>query len=367
MQTKTKAERIYNFSAGPAALPTEVLERAQSEILSLGASGMSVMEMSHRSQHFAAVLESAHAGIQELLSVPDDYKILFLQGGASLQFSMIPMNFLPRGRSADYIVTGAWGEKAVKEAALFGSVKTIYSSAESKYKKIPVQEEIRFSASAEYVHYTSNETIDGVEFHYDLDGGNIPVVCDASSNILSKPIDVSRYALVYAGAQKNIGPSGVTLVIVRADLLEKIPKNLPSMLDYRNFSEHDSMPNTPNTWGIYLVSLVCQWLKAKGGVAAMQEINQAKAKILYDELDSSDGFYRGHAETAARSLMNVTFRLPSEELENKFVEEAEENNFNGLKGHRSVGGIRASIYNAFPLEGVEKFARFMKEFSERNG
>ncbi len=231
---------------------------------------------------------------------------------------------------------------------------------------LPNKQIYDFRPDAEYIHYCSNETIDGVEFKYDLDGGNVPVICDASSNILSKPIDVSKYAMIYGGAQKNIGPSGVTLVIIRDDLLEKVPVNLPAMLDYRNFAENGSMPNTPNTWGIYLISLVCDWLKAKGGVAEMAKINEAKAKILYDAIDSSDGYYRGHAEREARSLMNVTFRLPSEELEKKFCAEATAQGFDGLKGHRSVGGIRASIYNAFPIEGVKKLVEFMKDFSDAN-
>jgi phosphoserine aminotransferase len=365
MQTKTQTKRIFNFSAGPAILPTEVLERAQSELLSLGGIGMSVMEISHRSKYFAPVLESARRGIKDLLNVPDNYQILFLQGGASLQFSMIPMNFLKK--SADYVVTGAWSEKAVKEAKKFGNVNVIYSSAGEDFKTVPPPEELNFSANADYVHYCSNETIHGVEFKYDLDGKGLPIVCDASSNILSKPIDVSKYALVYAGAQKNIGPSGVTLVIIRDDLLEKVPANLAAMLDYRNFAAHDSMPNTPNTWGIYLVSLVCDWLKMKGGVEGIARINAAKAKIIYDAIDRSDGFYRAHASRAARSLMNVTFRLPSAELEEKFCAEAAAEGFDGLKGHRSVGGIRASVYNAFPTEGAEKLAEFMREFSERNG
>lgn len=365
MQTKTQTKRIFNFSAGPAILPTKVLEQAQSELLSLNGIGMSVMEVSHRSQYFAPILESARRGIKELLNVPDNYKILFLQGGASLQFSMIPMNFLQT--SADYITTGAWSEKAVKEAKRHGNVNVIYSSKAEDYKIIPSPEELNFSTDADYVHYCSNETIHGVEFKYDLEGAGVPIVCDASSNILSKPIDVSTYALIYAGAQKNIGPSGVTLVIIRDDLLERVPANLPAMLDYRNFAEHDSMPNTPNTWGIYLVSLVCDWLKAKGGVAEIAKINEAKAKILYDSIDTSDGFYRGHAAREARSLMNVTFRLPSENLEEKFCSEAAVQGFDGLKGHRSVGGIRASIYNAFPVEGVEKLVEFMRDFSERNG
>lgn len=361
------SKRIYNFSAGPAILPTEVLEKAQSELLSLNGIGMSVMEISHRSKHFEPILESAKQGLRDLLNIPNNYQILFLQGGASLQFAQIPMTFLSKETSADYIVNGAWSEKAVKEARKFGNVNVIFSSKVSGYKSAPNQEELRFSENAEYIHYCSNETIDGVEFKYDLDAANVPVICDASSNILSKPIDVSKYAIIYGGAQKNIGPSGVTLVIIRDDLLEKVPQNLPAMLDYRNFAENGSMPNTPNTWGIYLISLVCDWLKAKGGVAEMAKINEAKAKVLYDAIDSSDGYFQGHAEREARSLMNVTFRLPSEELEKKFCVEATANGLDGLKGHRSVGGIRASIYNAFPLEGVERLVEFMQDFNEKNG
>lgn len=334
-------------------------------MLSLGGIGMSVMEISHRSKHFALVLESAEKGIRDLLNVPGNYRILFLQGGASLQFSMIPMNFLKR--SADYVVTGAWGEKAIKEARKCGDVNVIYSTKESGFRSVPAQDELNFSQTADYVHYCSNETIDGVEFKYDLDGAGIPVVCDASSNILSKPIDVEKYALIYAGAQKNIGPSGVTLVIIRDDLLERVPENQFSMLDYRQIAANDSMLNTPNTWGIYLVSLVCEWLKEKGGISAMAKINAEKAKILYEAIDAGDGFYSGHAEKSARSLMNVTFRLPTEDLEKQFVEEAAANGFDGLKGHRSVGGIRASIYNAFPHEGVEKLVEFMKDFAQKNG
>ena len=356
---------VYNFSAGPAILPPAVLEKAQDELVSLGGIGMSVMEVSHRSKYFAPILERAESGIRGLLEVPANYRILFLQGGASLQFSMIPLNFLRR--EADYVVTGAWGEKAVKEARKCGAVNVIYSTKESGYRSVPEQFELNFSENADYVHYCSNETIDGVEFKYDLDGKGIPVVCDASSNILSKPIDIEKYALIYAGAQKNIGPSGVTLVIIRDDLLEKVPENQFSMLDYRAIAANDSMLNTPNTWGIYLVSLVCDWLQARGGVPEMARINEEKAKILYDALDQSDGFYRGHAEKAARSLMNVTFRLPSEELESQFVAEALANGLDGLKGHRSVGGIRASIYNAFPAEGVHALIEFMRDFSHRNG
>ena len=361
------SNRIYNFSSGPAVLPLEVLEEAQANLLSLHGIGMSVMEISHRSKTFTEINESAQNGIRELLDVPENYRILFLQGGATLQFSMIPMNFLKQNEVADYIVTGVWGEKAVKAAKLCGNVNTICTTAENGFKTIPNQSDFSFTENANYIHYTSNETIHGVEFNYDLDGYGIPIICDASSNILSKPIEVSKYSLIYAGSQKNIGPSGVTLVIIRDDLIAKVPKNQHAMLDYRYFAENDSLANTPNTWGIYLIDLVAKWLKNKGGVAAMQLENQAKAKILYDALDASDGFYQPHAERDARSLMNVTFRLPSEELEAKFATEATKNGLDGLKGHRSVGGIRASIYNAFPRQGVEKLVEFMHEFSNKNG
>lgn len=360
-------ERIYNFSAGPAVLPLPVLEKAQSELLSLGGSGMSVMEVSHRSKHFEPILRAAEQGIRRLLDVPENYRVLFLQGGASLQFSMIPLNFLAKNETADYIVTGAWGKKAVKEAARCGNAHVIFSTEDEGFKSVPAQEELNFSADANYVHYTSNETIEGVEFKYELDGAGIPVVCDASSNILSKPFDISKYALIYAGAQKNIGPSGVTLVIIRDDLIAKVPVNQHSTLDYRAIAENDSMLNTPNTWGIYIISLVCEWLAQQGGVSAMEKLNEEKARILYDAIDRSDGFYRGHAEKSARSLMNVTFRLPSEELENVFCREASAQGLDGLKGHRSVGGIRASIYNAFPKEGVEKLVEFMRNFAQKNG
>ncbi len=357
--------RIYNFSAGPAILPLPVLEKAKSEMLSLNGIGMSVMEISHRSGHFEPILHGAENGIRDLLGIPENYKILFLQGGASWQFSMVPLNFL--NNSADYIITGAWGEKALKEAKKCGAANVIFTDAGEGFKTVPPPDELNFSKNPDYIHYTSNETIEGVEFKYDLDGKGIPVVCDASSNILSKPIDIEKYALIYAGAQKNIGPSGVTLVIIRDDLIEKARKNQHSMLDYRLFAENDSMPNTPNTWGIYIINLVCEWLRQQGGLAAMRRKNEEKAKILYDAIDASDGFYRGHAARKARSLMNVTFNLPTEELEEQFCSEAAAQDLDGLKGHRSVGGIRASIYNAFPRDGVEALVEFMNEFARKNG
>ncbi len=361
-------ERVFNFSAGPATMPTEVLAKAQAELLSLQGIGMSVMEISHRSEIFEKINHDAQRGIKDLLGLPNNYQVLFLQGGATFQFLMIPMNFLQADEraAANYVVTGTWGVKAAAEARRCGTARTIFSTAESGFKSVPAQSELRFNPDATYVHFTSNETIEGIEFKYDLDGGGIPVICDASSNILSKPIDVEKYSLIYAGAQKNLGPSGVTVVIIRDDLLAKVNSNLPSMLSYQSFAKHNSMLNTPNTWGIYLINFVCEWIKEKGGLVAMQTINETKARVLYDALDASS-FYRGHADSEARSTMNVTFRLPTEELEKKFCADALEIGLDGLKGHRSVGGIRASIYNAFPLAGVEKLVEFMREFERQNG
>ena len=361
------SNRIYNFSSGPAVMPLPVLERARDEFLALSGVGMSAMELSHRSTHFGRILEKAEAGLREALGVPDTHRVLFLQGGASLQFSMVPMNLLPKGGTADYVVTGYWGMKALDEVDRLAKPNVIYSGEATGFCSVPEQSELRISPDAAYVHYTSNETIDGVEFKYELDGFGTPVVCDASSNILSKPIDLEKYDLIYAGAQKNIGPSGVTVVIIRDDLLERSPDTLPTLLNYRTIAENGSMANTPNTWGVYMIGLVCDWLKEQGGVAAMQVRNEEKAAILYDAIDTSDGFYAGHADRDCRSVMNVTFRMASEELDEKFCAEAEALGLDGLRGHRSVGGIRASIYNAFPREGVEVLVSFMKDFASRNG
>jgi len=359
-------ERIYNFSAGPAILPVPVLEEAQRDLLSLPGVGMSVMESSHRSKTFDEIMGRADAGLRELLGIPDNYHVLFLQGGASLQFSMVPMNFLAADGSADYIITGSWGKKALKEAKRVGAVNVAATMADGGFTRVPGSEELNLNPKAAYVHFTTNETIEGVEWKREPEVGSVPLVADASSDILSHAIPVEKYALIYAGAQKNMGPSGVTLVIVRDDLLKLIPDGLHTMLDYRTHVENKSLYNTPNTWGIYIISLVCKWLKDKGGLAAMERENEEKAKLLYDAIDKSD-FYRGHADADARSMMNVTFRLPSEELEKKFATEATAQGLDGLKGHRSVGGIRASIYNAFPREGVEVLVSFMKDFEGKNG
>jgi phosphoserine aminotransferase len=359
-------ERIFNFSAGPAVLPVPVLEEAQRDMLSLPGVGMSVMEISHRSKTFDKIIGDAEAGLRELLGIPSNYRILFLQGGASLQFSMVPMNFLPADGSADYVITGSWGKKALKEAKKVAAVNVAANMADGGFTRVPANDEINLNSQAAYVHITTNETIEGVQWKAEPDVGSVPLFADASSDILSHRIPVEKYALIYAGAQKNMGPSGVTLVILRDDLLQRIPEGLHTMLDFRTHVENNSLYNTPNTWGIYIIDLVCKWLKDKGGIAAMERENEEKANLLYEAIDASS-FYRGHADPDARSTMNVTYRLPSEELEKKFTSEATAQGLDGLKGHRSVGGIRASIYNAFPREGVETLVTFMKEFERKNG
>lgn len=359
-------ERIFNFSAGPAVLPVPVLEEAQRDMVSLPDVGMSVMELSHRSKTFDEIIKRTEASLRDLLKIPDNYHVLFLQGGASLQFSMVPMNFLQSEGSADYVLTGSWGKKAIKEAKKLGAVNVAATMADGGFTRCPSREEMNLDPHAAYIHTTSNETIEGVQWKKEPDAGDVPLVTDASSDILSRPIDVNKYALIYAGAQKNMGPSGVTLVILRDDLLQRIPENLPAMLDYRTHTENKSLYNTPNTWGIYIMGLVCKWLQDQGGLSGMERENEAKANLLYDAIDATE-FYRGHADADCRSPMNVTFRLPAEELDKKFVSEATAQGLDGLKGHRSVGGIRASIYNAFPRAGVEALVSFMKDFERRNG
>jgi phosphoserine aminotransferase len=359
-------ERIFNFSAGPAVLPLPVLERAQNEMLSVPGVGMSVMEISHRSKTFDEIIGGAEAGLRELLGIPSNYHVLFLQGGASLQFSMIPMNFLPAEGSADFILTGSWGKKALKEAKKVGATNIAATMADGGFTRVPGNDELNLDQNAAFVHITTNETIEGVEWKTAPEVGKAPLIADASSDILSHPIPVEKYALIYAGAQKNMGPSGVTVVILRDDLLQRIPDGLHTMLDYRTHVQNKSLYNTPNTWGIYIINLICGWLREKGGLEGMHRENEEKAGLLYDAIDATD-FYRGHADTDSRSIMNVTFRLPTEELEKKFASEATAQRLDGLKGHRSVGGIRASIYNAFPKAGVEALVSFMKEFERQNG
>ena len=347
-------------------MPREVLEEAQRDLVELPGVGMSVMEISHRSATFEAILAQAEADLRALGNVPATHKVLFLQGGASLQFSMVPMNLLLPGATADYILTGDWSKKALKEAKKVGAVAVAGSTEAGQFKRIPTQAELTFTPGAAYVHMTSNNTLFGTEWHYTPDTGDVPLVSDASSDIFSRPIDVTRFGLIYAGAQKNLGPSGVTVVIVREDLLARSQAGLPSMLNYATIAEGGSMYNTPPCFGIYILGLVLKWLKAQGGLAAMATRNERKARILYDELDRS-GFWRPHADRDARSLMNVTFRLPSEDLEKLFVKETTAAGLDGLKGHRSVGGLRASIYNAFPEDGVKALVSFMQEFERKHG
>jgi phosphoserine aminotransferase len=358
--------RVFNFSAGPAVMPLPVLEQAQRELVSLPGVGMSVMEISHRSRTFEDMLQSTIAGIRDLAGVPSNYKILFLQGGASLQFTMVPMNLLRAGTVADYVDTGTWAAKAATEARRAGSVNVTGSTKADNYNRIPSQAELRLTPGAAYVHITTNNTIEGTGWKTLPEVAGAPLVADASSDIFSGPIDAGRFGLVYAGAQKNLGPAGLTLVIIRDDLLARSDDNLPTMLSYKVQAANNSLYNTPNTFGVYILGLVVSWLKSLGGLPAIARINERKAARLYAEIDRT-GFYRGTAQKGSRSLMNITFRLPSEDLEKAFDKEATAAGLDGLKGHRSVGGMRASIYNAFPEEGVEALVQFMREFERRRG
>lgn len=360
------SERVFNFNPGPSMLPVSVLEQAQKEMLNYRDTGMSIMETSHRAKPFEEVIFGAEALLKELMGISDDYRVLFIQGGASLQFDMIPLNFLPAGKVADYILTGSFAEKAHKEAKLVGETHVAATTKELNYTRIVAPEEIKLSADPAYVHITTNNTIFGTQWKYVPEVGNVPLVADMSSDILSKQIDVSKYALIYAGAQKNLGPAGVAVVIIRKDMLEKVPQTLPSMLRYDIFAKNDSLYNTPPSYSVYILRLMLEWAKAQGGVAAIEKNNEAKAALVYDAIDRSNGFYKGHAEKDSRSLMNITYRLPNEDLEKAFVAEAAKVGLAGLKGHRSVGGIRASVYNAMPIEGCQALAKFMDEFSQKN-
>jgi phosphoserine aminotransferase len=364
--SSSTVHRIYNFSAGPAVMPLEVLEQAQRELVALPGVGMSVMEISHRSKTFEEILARAIADIRELSGLDDRYQVLMLQGGASLQFSMVPMNLLGTGRTADYIDTGSWADKAAKEAKRVGTVNVTGSTKADNYSRIPASSEVTLTPGAAYVHITTNNTIEGTEWKALPATGEAPLVADASSNIFSRPMPFDRFGLLYAGAQKNLGPSGVTLVLIRHDLLERSPANLPTMMNYKVQAQNNSLYNTPPTFGIYLLGLTMKWLKSLGGLAGIAALNQRKAAKLYTEIDRS-GFYRGTAQKESRSLMNVTFRLPSEELEQLFDKDATASGLDGLKGHRSVGGMRASIYNAFPEEGVDALVEFMREFERKRG
>jgi phosphoserine aminotransferase len=359
-------ERIFNFSSGPAVLPLPVLEQVQRDLLSLPGVGMSVMEISHRSKTFEAIIGKAEADIRTLANVPGGYKVLFLQGGASLQFSMVPLNLLTDGRTADYLMTGTWAEKAAKEARRVGTVHETGSTAADGHSRIPTDAECELTPGAAYVHMTSNNTIEGTQWQRLPQVGDVPLVSDASSDIFSRPIEIAKYGLIYAGAQKNLGPSGVTLVIVREDLLARSSKALHTMLNYAVQAENGSLYNTPPVFGVYVLGLVIEWLLALGGLPAIAKTNERKAGKLYAELDRT-GFWRPTAEKESRSQMNVTFRLATEELEKVFVKESTAAGFDGLKGHRSVGGMRASIYNAFPEHGVDRLIEFMRDFERRNG
>jgi len=356
-------DRVFNFSAGPAALPLDVLQLAQQELVNWHGSGMSVMEMSHRGKEYMSIQADAESDLRELMGIPANYKVLFLQGGASLQFAAVPMNLLRGKASADYLNTGEWSKKAIKEAKKYGGVNVVASSEDKNFSYAPAQSTWTLDPNAAYVHITQNETIGGVEIFDAIDTGAVPLVSDMSSNILSRPMDVSKYGLIYAGAQKNIGPAGLTIVIVREDLLGQTVAGTPTMLDYKIQAENDSMYNTPPTYGIYIAGLVFKMLKAKGGLAAMEQVNRAKAKILYDVLDASS-FFHSPVALENRSLMNIPFTLKNADLDEEFLKGAKARGMIQLKGHRSVGGMRASIYNAMPVEGVQALADYMKEFEK---
>jgi phosphoserine aminotransferase len=366
MQEAEMKGRIHNFNAGPAAHPLPVLEKIQAEFLDFRGSGMSIIEVSHRSKWFDEVMQDATASVRRLLRLDKNFHVLFLQGGASLQFSMIPMNLLPGGHSADYVNTGTWATKAIKECMIQRKpVKVVASSEDKGFSYIP--RKISFSPDAAYVHITSNNTIKGTQWASFPDTGGIPLICDMSSDIMSRPFDVAPFGLIYAGAQKNLGPAGATLVVIRDDMLERVPQDLPTMLKYTTHVEYNSMFNTPPCFAVYAIQLVLRWLEETvGGLDRMEQINREKADLLYRTIDRSE-FYRGTAEKGSRSMMNVTFRLPAEELERQFVQEAFAHNLSGLKGHRSVGGCRASIYNAISLEAVKALTDFMEEFARKNG
>ncbi len=358
--------RVFNFSAGPAALPLEVLEQTAAELTDWRGSGQSVMEMSHRGKEFISIAQGAESSLRELMAIPPNYKVLFLQGGATLQFDMVPMNLLRGKGTADYVYTGEWGKKAIKAARTFCKVNLAAASEDMGFTYAPAQSSWQLNPEAAYVHYTANETIGGVEFNWTPDTGDVPLVSDMSSNILSRPVDVSRYGLIYAGAQKNIGPAGLTLVIVREDLIGKTQPPPPAMLDYKNHADAESMFNTPPTFAIYVAGLVFGWIRRNGGVAAMEQRAIARARLLYDYLDTTD-FYRNPVARADRSRMNVPFTLKDAKLDEEFLGGARARGMVQLKGHRSVGGMRASIYNAMPIEGVAALVDYMKEFAAKKG
>ncbi|MDY7095874.1 MAG: 3-phosphoserine/phosphohydroxythreonine transaminase [Acidobacteriota bacterium] len=359
--------RVHNFGAGPAALPLPVLEQVQQSLLDFEGSGMSILEMSHRSATYDRVHQQTMADVLELAGAGDDYNVLFMGGGARTQFMLVPMNLRPGGRAADYLTTGRWSEMALAEAKKNGSAHELWSSADTGHDRVPGPGDFSVHSEAAYLHYTSNNTIAGTQYQETPEAGEVPLVCDMSSDIFSRPIDLAPFGVIYAGAQKNLGPAGVTIVIVRKDLLERCGPNLGDTMSYAKMAAKDSLLNTPPVFAIYMVGLVLQWIKDQGGLAAMQKINEEKAQLLYNAIDHSDGFYQGHAQEGSRSRMNVTFRLANPDLEATFVEEAAQRNLLGLKGHRSVGGIRASIYNATGLDAVRELVEFMGRFREGRG
>lgn len=358
-------KRVYNFYPGPATLPLPALEQAQKDLLDYKGTGMSVMELSHRSKQYAEIHETATGLIKELMGLPNDYKVLWLQGGASTQFYMVPVNLAQKGKPMEYVNTGVWAKKAIKEAKFYGDVNVVASSEDQNFSYIP--KNIVFSDKASYAHITGNNTIYGTEYHeWPKVPSSVPLICDMSSNMMDKVVDPKKFGVIYAGAQKNIGPAGVTLVIVREDLLERVPEQTPTMQKWKTHAEKDSLFNTCPVWAIYMVKLCLEHLKKTGGIPAIEKVNRKKAKLIYDVIDKSNGFYKGHAKPDSRSLMNITFNLPTPELEASCVKEAAEQELIGLKGHRSVGGMRASIYNAMSLEGVEKLATFLTTFKEEH-
>ena len=361
-----EANRIYNFNPGPSMLPLEVLKEAQAEFLNFQNTGMSILEISHRAPAYDEVHNQAKADILELMGLGNDYEVLFVQGGASMQFDMVALNFASAEKRGNYALSGSFATKAYKEAEILGCGYVAASSKDTNFKHIPTQDEIKLSDDAAYLHVCYNNTIYGTEYHYIPETGDVPLIADMSSDILSRPLDFSKFSLIYAGVQKNLGPAGVALVVARRSMLEKSPETLPTMLRYDTYYKKNSLYNTPPAFGIYMVGKTAKWLKAQGGLEAMAERNKKKAALVYDAIDNSNGFYAGHADKDSRSFMNVTFRLPTEELEKKFVAEALENQMGGVKGHRSVGGMRASIYNAMPYEGCEKLADFMDKFRKAN-
>ena len=358
-------KRVFNFYAGPATLPLSVLKKAQKELLDFEGTGMSLMEISHRSKEYDNMHKKASGLVRELMNIPEDYKIMWLQGGASSQFYMIPLNLQRKNKPMEYVNTGVWSKKAIKEGKLFGNVNVVASSEDGNFSYIP--KKIEFSDNASFAHITGNNTIYGTEYHeWPNVPDDVPLACDMSSHIMDKLVDSKKFGVIYAGAQKNLGPAGVTLVIVREDLLDRVPENTPTMQKWKTHAEKDSLFNTGPCWAIYICKLALEYLKEQGGISAIEKINRKKANLIYDVIDNSNGFYRGHAKKDSRSLMNITFNLPTPELEEKCINEGLKLNLVGLKGHRSVGGMRASIYNAMTIEGVVSLTEFMKEFMEKN-